>query len=293
MYQSFLGGDLAFGLFVLFIFGMIFGSFFNVVIYRFPIMLNRKWRLDCLEYLEDECNLSITPPNNNATDKFNLAYPESHCTNCKSHIPWWTNIPLIGYIIIRGKCLKCKQTISLRYPIIEVVTGLLFVLCGYLTSDLYILSAYLIFVSYMLCISVIDYDTFILPDELSLPLLWIGLLVNLNGMLSSSLFDSVVGAMCGYIVLWIPFWIFKLITKKDGMGYGDFKLLAAIGAWGGWQNIILVVLLSSFLGIIYAFILKIRGHLASGHHIPFGPFLAIAGIISLFWGRNILAIWIN
>ncbi len=289
MYQDFLSGNIAFRLSVLFIFGMIFGSFFNVVIYRLPIMLNRKWKLDCIDYFSDECKLNTDSEN----DKFNLSYPSSHCVNCKSPIPWWTNIPLLGYMFIRGRCIQCKQKISLRYPIIELITGLLFVLCGYLTNNIYILGMYLVFVSFMLCISMIDYDTFLLPDELSLPLLWIGLFINLNGLLATSLFDAVVGAMCGYLLLWIPFWIFKLITKKDGMGYGDFKFLAAIGAWGGWQILIIVILLSSLLGLIYALILRISGRLSTGHPIPFGPFLAIGGVISLFWGRSILHLWIN
>ncbi len=289
MYQDFLGGDIIFRLIVLFIFGMMFGSFFNVVIYRLPIMLNRKWKADCAEYFTDECNSD----NNDTTEKFNLSYPSSHCVNCKSSIPWWSNIPLFGYLFLRGKCLNCKQHISLRYPIIEVITGLLFVLCGYLTSNIYILSTYLVFVSFMLCISLIDYDTFLLPDELSLPLLWLGLFINLNGLLTTSLFDSVVGAMCGYLMLWIPFWVFKLITKKDGMGYGDFKFLAAIGAWGGWQILIVVILISSFSGIIYALILRLCGKFAQGNHIPFGPFLAVGGLVGLFWGRSILKLWIG
>ena len=261
--------------------GLCIGSFLNVVIYRLPIMLNRKWRNECIEVLGDECNLS---PDDT---RFNLLHPHSHCPKCQAKVPVWSNIPLIGYFIIGGKCTSCKSRVSLRYPLVELICAVLFVAVGYVWSDPWAIFGGLIFVSVVLCLMLIDLDTFLLPDELTLPLIWLGLLFNLHGGICGGLTNAVIGAVAGYMILWLLFWIFKLITKKEGMGYGDFKLLAEIGAWLGWQNLLSVLILSSVCGIIYAVILRLSGKLNAGNPIPFGPFLGAAGILVLLFANEL------
>lgn len=276
--------NLVFRVISLFIFGLCVGSFLNVVVYRLPIMLQKTWRNQCLEVLGDECKLAAD------TSKFNLSTPSSHCPKCKAKIPAWTNIPLLGFILIGGKCIKCKAKISFRYPIVELVCGILFALVGYQFVSLWAILGSLIFVAMILSLMLIDLDTFLLPDELTLPLVWIGLLFNLNGAISGSLINSVVGAIIGYMSLWSLYWAFKLITKKEGMGYGDFKILAAIGAWLGWQNLVSVLLVSSCLGVIYAISLRISGKLEQGNPIPFGPFLGGAGIVTLLFSMHLFPV---
>lgn len=271
---------------VLFFFGIIIGSFLNVVIYRLPIMLKRQWHNEAVEILGDLCKISPD------TTHFNLIYPTSHCRVCDIKIPFWANIPILSYFLLRGKCHNCKATISFRYPAIELITGLLFVIAGYLTNDTITLPGYLIFISFVLCLILIDYDTFVLPDILTLSLLWLGILFNLEGSISGSIVNSIFGAVTGYIFLWLVFWIFKLITRRDGLGYGDFKFLAAILAWVGYQALVPMLLFASTLGIIYFILAKITGRLIShpnisGSHVPFGPFLGIAGLIVLFGGAYV------
>ncbi len=245
------------------ILGLIIGSFLNVVIYRLPIILNNKY--------------------SDTSERFNLLLPPSHCPSCKALIPIWSNIPVLGYLLLSGKCIKCNHPISLRYLFVELLTGLLFTLYSYPVVNVYLLFAGLIFISFCICAIFIDYETYLLPDEITLPLIWIGLFVNLNGMISGSLFNSVVGAMTGYLSLWGIFWSFKLITKKDGMGYGDFKFLAAILAFLGIKAIIPVTLFASMTGIFYAIIIRLFYRKLSKHsvEIPFGPFLGIAAILFL------------
>jgi leader peptidase (prepilin peptidase)/N-methyltransferase len=264
---------------ILFAFGLIIGSFINVVIYRLPIILKRKWHNNCVEYLED-CNCELIK------DEMNLLFPNSFCVKCKAKIPFWANIPLLGYFILNGKCIECKQKISIRYPLVELITAILFTGAGYLTSDTIALPGYLIFISFLLCLFFIDFDNQILPDELTLPLLWLGLIFNLHGLFATSLFNAVLGAALGYSLFWLIYWIFKLITKKEGMGYGDFKLFAAILAWIGYQGLIPVLLLSSTLAIAYFFVLRIyymikglKSLSITQQQIPYGPFLAIAAIL--------------
>ncbi|MEN9947102.1 MAG: hypothetical protein RLZZ293_1488 [Pseudomonadota bacterium] len=258
------------------IFGLCIGSFLNVVVYRLPIMLNQTWRNQCIEIFADECQLKAD------TSKFNLMTPRSHCPKCKTLVPWWSNIPLFGYMFLAGKCVKCKTTISLRYPLVELATGILFVLATYSVDNLLILIGRLVLVAILITLMLIDLDTFLLPDELTLPLIWLGLLFNLTGDFSGSLVASVIGAAVGYLSLWSLYWLFKLVTGKEGMGYGDFKLLAALGAWLGWQSLISILILSSVCGIFYAIGLRLSGKLNSGNPIPFGPFLGMAGILMLF-----------
>lgn len=278
--------SLVFRLTSLLIVGSCIGSFLNVLVYRLPIMLQREWRNQCLEVLGDECKL--TPD----LAKFNLNYPSSHCPKCKTKIPAWTNIPLIGFLLLGGKCNNCKIKISWRYPLVELLSGILFVAAGYIFSDVWTIFASLIFIAALLSLMLIDLDTFLLPDELTLPLLWLGLLFNLQGMFSASLINSVIGAVVGYLSLWSLYWIFKLLTKREGMGYGDFKLLAALGAWLGWQNLVSVLLVSSCLGILYALVLRFSGRLDRGNPIPFGPFLGGAGIVTLLFAAHLFPILI-
>lgn len=277
--------NIYFRLVVSLLLGMCIGSFLNVVVYRLPIMLDTMWRRQCQELVGDECKVNIN------SNGFNLMKPASHCPNCKANVPWWSNVPLFGYLFIRGRCVSCHSKVSLRYPIVEIVTGVLFVLSSYCYNDVLALTAVFVYVSCLFALMLIDLDTFLLPDEITLPLLWLGLLCNINGLFSGSLANAVCGAVIGYIFLWALYWLFKFITGKEGMGYGDFKLLAAIGAWIGWQNLVSVLLLSSILGIIYAVIMRVSGSLESGKPIPFGPFLGGAGIITLLFGVHLFPIF--
>ncbi len=276
---------------ILFILGIVVGSFLNVVIYRLPIMLQHKWDNDCAVLSGSE-PLKVV---------FNLMYPRSHCIRCLKKIPEWANIPLIGFLILRGQCFFCKAKISKRYPLVELLTGGFFVITGHYFSGVLLLGL-LVYLSFVLCLVFIDYDNFILPDELTLPLLWLGLLFNLHGIFSGSLENSVIGAMLGYLVLWSIYWIFKLITKRDGMGYGDFKFLSAILAWNGYQALIPVTFMASVLGIMYFVIILIIDKMkisrnidnALQHHIPFGPFLGLASILFIFLTHSFKnLIWLN
>ena len=263
---------------VLFFLGMVIGSFLNVVIYRLPKILENKWHNNCCEYLGIEKKIH---------NKFNLLVPSSHCIACESPIPFYLNIPIIGYILARGKCIKCKNKYSLRYPLIETLTAILFTMVAYLTNDSIKIVALLVFISVIICLIFIDYDHKILPDELTIPLIWLGLLVNLDGLIAGSLTNSVLGAIIGYLSLWTVYWLFKLITKKDGMGYGDFKLMAAILAWIGCSKFIFLILFASFLGIIYywcrflvfKFTVKELHYKIREKEIPFGPFLGIIALL--------------
>ncbi len=260
------------------IFGLLVGSFLNVVIYRIPIMLERGWKRDCCELLGQE--------NPEESKPFNLIVPNSTCPHCGHGIKPWENIPVLSYVFLKGACSQCKNRISIRYPIIELITGLLSALLATQVTVGVPLFMALILTWTLIALTVIDIDHQLLPDNLTLPLLWLGLLVNLSGMFAE-LDDAVIGAAAGYLVLWSVFWLFKAITGKEGMGYGDFKLLAALGAWMGWQALPLIVILSSLVGAV----IGIAGILIMGRDknipIPFGPYLAIAGWIAFLWGDKI------
>lgn len=268
---------------VLLFLGLIIGSFLNVVVYRLPVMLRRKWHNESKEQLSMEIACPYEP--------INLIHPASHCPACKTKIPFWANIPLFGYFIVNGRCHYCSTKISVRYPFVELLTGVLFVIAGYISSDVILLPALLVFISFVICLILIDFDTMLLPDELTLSLLWLGLIVNINGILSISLANAVLGAALGYVSLWLVYWLFKLVTKRDGMGYGDFKFLAAILAWTGYQAFVVVLLISSMLGIMYYIIAKLSGKLNLNGNVagllPFGPFLGIAGLIIALGGKYI------
>ena len=259
--------------------GLLVGSFLNVVIYRLPKMMERDWRMQCHEFLD------MPPPATAGSgfDVFNLAKPDSHCPHCKHRISALENIPVFSYLWQRGKCKHCQAPISLRYPIMECVTATLSCLVVDYYGFSWLTLALLVFTWILIVLTMIDVDHQLLPDDLTLPLLWLGLLVNIKGAVVP-LPDAVLGAIGGYLVLWVVYWAFKLLTGKEGMGYGDFKLLAAIGAWTGWQMLPLVVLLSSAIGAVVGISLIVFHKHGREVPIPFGPYLAGAGLIALFWG---------
>jgi len=261
--------------------GLLVGSFLNVVIYRLPVMMEREWK--------SECKLILDPNSsgNEPAEAFNLAYPNSHCPNCDSPIKAWQNIPVISYLLLKGQCANCKMSISVRYPIIEAVTGLMSaVIAWQLGASLEMLAA-LFFTWSLITLTMIDADHKLLPDQITLPLLWAGLLLN-SFAVFVPLYDAVWGAIGGYLSLWSVYWLFKIITGKEGMGYGDFKLLAALGAWMGWQSLLVIILLSSLVGAIVGSIILIANKQGRNTAIPFGPYLAAAGWIAFLWGDLII-----
>ena len=263
------------------LFGLIVGSFLNVVIYRLPLMMEKEWKQDCAETFPD---LNIV------VDKtlFNLSRPNSHCPKCKTPIRILDNIPVISWIVLRGKCRHCANPISPRYPLIELLSASLCAIAAWTFGFSPFSIALMFFTFALIAATFIDLDTMFLPDQITLPLTWAGLLMALLGWSSISLQDAVIGAMAGYLCLWSIYWLFKLITGKEGMGYGDFKLLAALGAWLGWQLLPLIVLLSSVVGLVFGLIQLRLQKKGIDKSFPFGPYLAIAGWISLIWGTEIV-----
>jgi len=255
--------------------GLLVGSFLNVVIHRLPKMMEREWFAQCAELRGEEVP---------ATEAFNLVVPRSCCPKCGHQISAWENIPVISYLFLAGKCSACKTRISLRYPLVEILTGALSGYAAWHFGPSWGAVGAVLFVWAIVALTFIDFDTQLLPDSITLPLLWIGLLFNLNGTYTD-LGSAVVGAVAGYLALWSVYWSFKLITGKEGMGYGDFKLLAAIGAWVGWQMLPLTILASSLVGAIVGIGLIVFTKHGRNVPIPFGPYLAAAGVIALFWGK--------
>lgn len=262
--------------------GLMFGSFLNVVIHRLPIMMEREWHNNCLELQGKEVP---------EQPKYTISKPRSACPNCGHQITALENIPIISYLFLGGKCKGCKTKISMRYPLIEALTGALIGAVAYQYGYTYSALFGFMFVFALVALTFIDFDTQLLPDDITLPLLWLGLLFNLNGGFTD-LKSAVIGAMLGYFVLWAVFWVFKWVTGKEGMGYGDFKLLAAIGAWFGWQLLPAVILLSSVLGAIIGIgLILLRGK-SGNTAMPFGPFLALGGIAALFFGRQLAGFYL-
>ena len=255
--------------------GLLVGSFLNVLIYRLPIMMQREWRAQALEYLE-------CPPEQ-ISERFNLLLPSSRCPHCDHQIRSWENIPLVSWLALRGKCSSCQAPISSRYPLVELACGLLSGYVAWHFGFTWQAGAMLLLTWGLVAMSMIDIDHQLLPDSLVLPLLWLGLILN-NFGLFVSLESALWGAVAGYLSLWSVYWLFKLVTGKEGMGYGDFKLLAMLGAWGGWQVLPLTILLSSVVGAVLGTILLRVQRAESSTPIPFGPYLAIAGWIALLWG---------
>ena len=271
-----------------FILGLVIGSFLNVVIYRLPLMMERDWRAQCHEFLEMPAPLLEGA----AFTKFNLAEPGSHCPQCKHAIGAGENIPVFSYVLQGGKCIHCKSPISPRYPILETVTAVLSTVIAANFGFTWLTLALLVFTWALIVLTMIDLDRQLLPDDITLPLLWLGLIINSFGMLTS-IENAVWGAVAGYLILWSIYWAFRLLTGKEGMGYGDFKLLAALGAWLGWQALPQIILLSSLVGAIVGIgMIVIKGR-DKNIPIPFGPYLASAGFLALLWGDNISALFFS
>ncbi len=257
------------------ILGLLVGSFLNVVIHRLPKMMEREWHAQCAEL----SGQTVAP-----APRYDLLVPRSACPHCGHAISAAENIPVLSYLFLRGKCAGCAAAISVRYPIVEAVSGMLSAYAAWHFGFGLPGIAAIVFVWALIALTCIDFDTQLLPDSITLPLLWLGLLLNLNGAYTS-LPNAVIGAVMGYLVLWSVYWLFKLVTGKEGMGFGDFKLLAAIGAWLGWTMLPLVILLSSVVGAVVGIALILFAKHGRNIPIPFGPYLAGGGLIALFWGQ--------
>lgn len=262
--------------------GLMIGSFLNVVIYRLPRMLEREWRAQCAELQGETLEEAA----------FNLATPRSRCPHCGHLISAWENIPVVSYLFLRGKCKSCRASISLRYPLVEVVASALGVAAALHFAPGWQAAGAALLLWALLALAMIDLDTQLLPDSITLPLIWLGLLFNLSGQFVP-LSDAVIGAVAGYLVLWSVYWAFKLATGKEGMGYGDFKLLAALGAWMGWLMLPAIVLISSLVGALIGIALIVFARHGRNVPIPFGPYLAIAGVIALFWGKDLNGLYLS
>jgi len=265
------------GIFALF--GLAIGSFLNVVIHRLPKMMERDWQAQCAELAGQQ------PAELPA---FDLARPRSRCLSCGGQISALQNLPVVSWLLLRGKCAKCSTPIPIRYPLVELATGLI---AGFIAWHFGFGPAAVLafgFCATLIALALIDFDTQLLPDSLTFPLIWAGLLVNIWGVFAP-LQDAVIGAMAGYLSLWLVYWGFRLVTGKEGMGYGDFKLLAAIGAWLGWQALPLVILLSSLAGAVIGIALIAASRLGRSVPMPFGPYLVIAEVIALLWGEQIVS----
>lgn len=257
--------------------GLMVGSFLNVVIHRLPKMMELGWQQQCAELRGEE------PA---AAPAYNLVVPRSACPHCNHAISAWENIPVVSYLLLRGKCKGCGAVISPRYPVIEAISGLL---CGFAAWHFgfgWAATGAVLLIWALLALTAIDFDMQLLPDDITLPLLWAGLLFNLSGVFTD-LHSAVLGAIFGYLALWCVYWLFKLATGKEGMGYGDFKLLAALGAWMGWQMLPLIIMLSSIVGAVVGITLIVAAKQGRNIPIPFGPYLAGGGLIALFWGQTL------
>ena len=268
--------------------GLLVGSFLNVVIHRLPKMMELNWAAECAELHEGK-TASQQPAA--VGEPFNLMVPRSRCPHCGHQIRWFENVPVFSYLALRGKCSQCAAPISLRYPTVELICGALFAWCGWSWGLGWPAIAWCGFSAAVLSLACIDWDTTLLPDDITLPLLWAGLCASGIGWIDTALPDALWGAVGGYLSLWLVYWAFKLITGKEGMGYGDFKLFAAFGAWFGWQALIPVILMASVIGAVIGIGIKLKGELREGGYVPFGPFLARAGLTAMIFGPSaILAV---
>jgi leader peptidase (prepilin peptidase) / N-methyltransferase len=263
--------------------GLCVGSFLNVVIHRLPLMMEAEWKAECA---------SIEGREAPAADRLNLFTPPSRCPSCKAPVRPWQNVPLVSWLVLRGRCASCRTPISARYPLVELLGGALALLMAWRFGYSTALLAALVYAWALLALTFIDYDTQLLPDDITLPLLWLGLIANAAGTFTD-LQSAVMGAVAGYLVLWLVYWAFKLIARKEGMGYGDFKLLAAIGAWTGWQVLPFVIVLSAGLGAVIGSLALWASKRDAGSRVPFGPFLALGGIGALVWGPQAIHAWLR
>lgn len=276
-----------------FVLGLIVGSFLNVVIHRVPIMMERQWREQCAE-LEHPDHAATIPANPAAKERFNLVVPRSACPACKAPITALQNIPILSYLFLRGRCAKCGVRISLRYPIVEALTGILCAAVAWKLGFGWPAAAGLVLTWFLVALAFIDIDTQLLPDTLTLPLLWLGLLLSLfapapaGAPIPIDMRSSIIGAIAGYLCLWSVYHLFRLLTAKEGMGYGDFKLLAALGAWLGWQMLLPIVLIAAAVGAVAGIALLAARRQSRSVPIAFGPFLAAAGWLMLMFGRELV-----
>jgi leader peptidase (prepilin peptidase)/N-methyltransferase len=282
-----------FFIFVVFAFTLMIGSFLNVVIHRLPIMMEREWR-------EQADELTKTPSEQKLPEgRFDLVMPRSRCPSCGALITALQNIPLISYLMLRGRCANCKASISSRYPFVELMTALLAATCAWYFGPGWEALMAIVLTIVLVAIAMIDADTQLIPDSIVLPLMWLGLAMSLfhpmpgAGTLFIGPADAIVGAMAGYLTLWSIFWLFKLVTGKDGMGYGDFKLLAALGAWLGWQQLPMIIMMSAVVGAAINIVMIVARGKDRSIPIPFGPYLAAAGWITMLWGETIKNTYID
>ncbi len=268
---------------VLLLLGLCIGSFLNVVVHRLPLMLERGWKLESAELLGVKVEDS---------PEVTLSRPRSRCPSCAAAIAWHQNIPVLSYALLRGRCAACKTRIAARYPLIEIGTGMLFAAAGWRFGATPVTLLWCGFGATLVALAAIDWDTTLLPDNLTLPLLWAGLVSSLLGW-TIPLSDSLWGAVAGYLSLWSVYWLFKLTTGKEGMGFGDFKLLAALGAWLGLKMILPILLAASMIGAVVGLVMKFGGNLREGRYVPFGPFLAGAGLAVMLAGQARVLGWLG
>ena len=278
---------------VVFAFCLVIGSFLIVVIYRLPIMMERDWREQCEEFAKSPPVLDIPE------ERFDLIVPRSRCPSCGKLIKAWQNIPVISYLILGGRCSSCKESISARYPVVEMMTAVLAAVCAWRFGVGWEALMAIVLTLMLVPVAMIDADTQLIPDSIVLPLMWIGLAMSLFHPVdgADTLFiaprDAIIGAMAGYLSLWSVYQLFKLVTGKEGMGYGDFKLLAALGAWLGWQHLHIIILMSALVGAgVGLAMMAFRNH-GRSVPIPFGPYLAAAGWITMLWGRDIWNLYLD
>jgi len=277
------------------VFGLLVGSFLNVVIYRLPRMLERQWAAEARQIAADAgpdaaISADTAAP---ADEPFNLLVPRSRCSSCGHGITWYENIPVLSYLALRGRCSACREPIGARYPLVELLTGVLFAACAWRWGMTGTALAWCGFAATLVALAGIDWDTTLLPDDLTLPLLWAGLVGAALGLTDVAVTDAIWGAVAGYLALWAVYWAFKLVTGKEGMGYGDFKLFAALGAWFGWQGLLPVILLASVAGIVAGLAMKAASRLRQGGMVPFGPFLALGGLAAMLIGPPALLRYIG
>ena len=266
-------------------FGLLVGSFLNVVIYRLPKMMERQWQLESAQ-AQDVEEAAPLPP-------FNLMVPRSACQQCGHQIRWYQNIPVASYLVLKGLCGNCHTPIGMRYPAVEVLTGTLFALVAYRWGFSVATLIWSVFAACLIALAFIDWDTTLLPDDITLPLLWGGLIAAAMRWNTLPLESAIWGTVLGYMSLWSVYWVFKLTTGKEGMGYGDFKLFAALGAWFGWQALIPIILIASLLGVVGGLGMKFASQLREGGYVPFGPFLAFAGLCLMLTGSQAPLRWLG
>ena len=279
-----MSGSLAVDAVLVGVLGMLIGSFLNVVIHRLPRMMERQWAAECRQYGQDAGLLSAAALTEADNEPLSLSKPRSRCPSCGHAIRWYENIPVLSYLALRGRCAGCGTRISPRYPLVELATGALFYACALRWGWSLTTAAWCGFSAALVTLACIDWDTTLLPDDITLPLLWAGLLAAILRWIEVQPVDAVIGAAAGYLSLWSVYWGFKLATGKEGMGYGDFKLFAALGAWFGWQALVPIILLASVIGAIVGIAMKLASTLREGKYVPFGPFLVGGGMAAMLWG---------